>query len=309
MIRINGDSTMVTRPHTMQESGFVLRQTRLPDGDVLSCWEREGADLPCVLVHGLADSAATWKATAEKISPNCRLLLPDLRGHGYSAWLHEDDYTSTGLANALIEQLRRLDVDECILIGHSLGAAVCLEMHRIQSIAIAGLAFVDYNPFLGMESVTRLIDVFSKAFRTYQTREDFIGSLLNVLPRVGVDVAEELFDNYLKPAPDGGFMSQADPAVIQILRNLRRSYMLNPHLDRKFRSLLSGITCPSLIVRGAHSALLSEGKAIEMVNSITFPPIYREVPSSGHAIPLEQPGPLARILSGFIGSAALSAET
>jgi pimeloyl-ACP methyl ester carboxylesterase len=303
MITLDGDSAMPTRFHTMQEIGFVLRQTRLADGDVVSCWEREGAGPTCVMVHGLADSAAAWKATAENISQNCRLLLPDLRGHGYSAWLHDDDYTSTGLANALIEQLRGLDVDECILIGHSLGAAVCLEMHRIQDITIAGLAFVDYNPFLGMESVTRLIDVFSKAFRTYRTREDFVGSVLNVLPRVGIDVAEELFDNCLKPAPDGGFISQADPAVIQILRNLKRSYTLNPHLDRTFRSFLRGITCASLVVRGAYSALLSEGSAMEMVNTITFPPIYHEVPGSGHAIPLEQPGRLARILSGFIGSA------
>jgi pimeloyl-ACP methyl ester carboxylesterase len=176
-------------------------------------------------------------------------------------------------------------------------------MHGLEGIGISGLVFVDYNPFLGIESVTRLIDVFSRAFRTYRTREDFIGSLLNSLPRVSPDVAEELFDNCLKPAPDGGFISQADPAVLQILQNLRHSYTLSPGLNRTFRSSLRGITCPSLIVRGAHSALLSEENALETINSIAFPSVYREVPESGHAIPLEQPGPLARILSGFIDSA------
>src|ERR1700742_2341982 len=126
-------------------------------------------------------------------------------------------------------------------MGHSLGAAVCLEMHKTESIGISGLAFVDYNPFLGIEAVTRLIDVFSKAFRTYQTREDFVGSLLNVLPRMSVDVAQQLFDNCLKPAPDGGFFSQADPAVLQILRHLSYRYTLNPNLNRVFRSSLRGI--------------------------------------------------------------------
>jgi pimeloyl-ACP methyl ester carboxylesterase len=294
---------MLTRPHAMQEIGFVLRQTRLLDGVVLSCWEREGPGPTCVMVHGMADSAAIWKATAENIGLNCRLLLPDLPGHGYSAWLHEDDYTCAGLANVLIRQLRGLDVDECILIGHSLGAAVCLEMHKTEAIGISGLAFLDYNPFLGIEAVTRLFDIFSKSFRTYQTREDFVGSLLNVLPRMRVDVAQGLFDNCLKPAPDGGFVSQADPAILQVLRHLSHHYTLDPDLNHVFRSLLRGITCPSLIVRGAHSALLSKDTAMEMINTITFPAIYREVPETGHAIPLEQPGPLARILSDFIGSA------
>ena len=44
-----------------------------------------GEDLPVVLLHGLPDSAQLWRKVApELVSRGYRVVMPDMRGYGYS---------------------------------------------------------------------------------------------------------------------------------------------------------------------------------------------------------------------------------
>ena len=44
-----------------------------------------GSDM--VLLHGMQDHSRTWDALVERFIADYRVLAPDLRGHGNSAWV------------------------------------------------------------------------------------------------------------------------------------------------------------------------------------------------------------------------------
>lgn len=106
------------------------------DGVELACREvGPESGRPLILLHGFMGTGSDWIERARVVGPlieqGYRLVLPDLRGHGESARLHDpaayppDVLADDGLA--LIEQLGFGDGDYG-LGGYSLGARVVVRM-------------------------------------------------------------------------------------------------------------------------------------------------------------------------------------
>jgi pimeloyl-ACP methyl ester carboxylesterase len=91
-----------------------------------------GEGRPVVLLHGLfSDAHMNWIkfGTAERVAAEgCRVIMPDLRGHGLSAKPHEGDHYPKGiLARDAKELVAKLALDEFDLGGFSLGARTTVE--------------------------------------------------------------------------------------------------------------------------------------------------------------------------------------
>lgn len=79
-----------------------------------------------VMVHGLLGNLAVWHLhLVPKLREGYRLTTYDLRGHGYSD-VPETGYSSERLAADLLGVLDALEIDTAHLIGHSIGADICL---------------------------------------------------------------------------------------------------------------------------------------------------------------------------------------
>ncbi|HEV2478756.1 MAG TPA: alpha/beta fold hydrolase [Puia sp.] len=92
-----------------------------------------GVGIPVMLVHGFAEDGAVWDEVAERLSTMCRVLVPDLPGSGRSALLAGGKpdqaagaVTMESLAAVLKELLDKLEIDQCVLIGHSMGGYITL---------------------------------------------------------------------------------------------------------------------------------------------------------------------------------------
>jgi non-heme chloroperoxidase len=82
-----------------------------------------GSGPPIVFVHGFAMGAATWDHQLHFFaSKGMRCIAYDKRGHGGSdkPW---DDYGYDRLADDLAAVIDQLDLQDAILVGHSMGAA------------------------------------------------------------------------------------------------------------------------------------------------------------------------------------------
>lgn len=101
-----------------------------------------GAGRPVLLLHGLASTCRIWDLTAPLLAADFRVAALDQRGHGQSAQVDSgyDFATVLGDAAAFINHLgwRRP-----IIVGHSWGADVALELAATHPKLVGGLIFVD----------------------------------------------------------------------------------------------------------------------------------------------------------------------
>lgn len=91
-------------------------------------WEHDGAPL-AILIHGSRDHSRSWDAIASTLQRRYRVVAPDLRGHGDSAWSQDGRYNYAAYLSDLAALCDTLDVSQehpAVLIGHSLGAHIAL---------------------------------------------------------------------------------------------------------------------------------------------------------------------------------------
>ncbi|KAA2252355.1 alpha/beta hydrolase [Solihabitans fulvus] len=75
-----------------------------------------------VLVHGMTTDSGSWWNTGPMLAEHgYRVIAPDLPGHGHSDHHDRNDYTLTGMADALLDTIPETPD---LIIGHSLGGLV-----------------------------------------------------------------------------------------------------------------------------------------------------------------------------------------
>jgi pimeloyl-ACP methyl ester carboxylesterase len=101
------------------------------DGVRLACVEAgDGSPTgrpPVVLVHGMACDHTHLLPQLEHLAPRSRVVAVDLRGHG-SSDKPDGTYTTGVFGDDLLAVLDELGVERPVLIGHSLGGSVCLDL-------------------------------------------------------------------------------------------------------------------------------------------------------------------------------------
>ncbi len=82
---------------------------------------------PVVLIHAFASQSTSWAEVAGALARRgFRVIVPDLRGHGRSAWA--DTYALEDFEQDLIGLLDALKLRRVSLVGHSLGGHLALRL-------------------------------------------------------------------------------------------------------------------------------------------------------------------------------------
>lgn len=92
-------------------------------------YEVSGKGYPVVFLHGYGESHHIWDHYREKLSAKYKVITPDLPGFGKSDPLPYE-HSLDMVANSIYDCLKKLNVSECIIIGHSLGGYVTLEIAK-----------------------------------------------------------------------------------------------------------------------------------------------------------------------------------
>ena len=81
---------------------------------------------PLLLLHGGRDHCRSWDWVAERLCDRYRIIAPDLRGHGDSAWSPDGDYSMMAYLYDLAQLIHQLNLAPLTLIAHSLGGNIAL---------------------------------------------------------------------------------------------------------------------------------------------------------------------------------------
>ena len=129
------------------------------DGVALAYEEAGVGDPSLLLVHGIACHRGFWRPQFERFRGEQRVVAIDLRGHGDSDAPHEP-YTIQGLAEDVGWMCEQLGLGQPMVVGHSLGGIVALELAATRPDLVASAVMIDsvLLPAAGrMEFVAELV--------------------------------------------------------------------------------------------------------------------------------------------------------
>lgn len=99
--------------------------------------------LPVVFVHASAGSSAQWAAQLNHLRRSRRAVALDLRGHGRSEPARDGAYEVDDFAADVGAVVDGLGLERFVLVGHSLGGAVCAAYAAAHPSRVAGLLLLD----------------------------------------------------------------------------------------------------------------------------------------------------------------------
>ena len=245
---------------------------------------------PIVLLHGGGANAHWWDHLATRLSTSRSVYALDFRGHGdseYPASRHVGAFNDD--LEDLVAWLAREDV---ILIGHSLGAAVALD-HASRFAATRALVLLDLARG-GSPETGRRARLALSLRRTYRSRQEAIDRF-RFLPEsshASEVLRAEIGAWSVREESDGRFGYKFDPGWFG--------------LPSRPRPDLGQVRCPTLLVRGSESTLLTPGAAEAFVAEVSSARLL-EIANSGHHVLLDQPDRLLVAIEDFLAQVPDSA--
>ena len=105
----------------------IIESLKLKVGDHQVHYLKSGNGPPVVLLHGGASDSRDWAGTIAALSHSYSLYAPDLIGYGLSEKAKSGYYLSD-FVEFTLGFIQALGLNSHILVGHSIGGRVCLEI-------------------------------------------------------------------------------------------------------------------------------------------------------------------------------------
>ena len=240
------------------------------------------ADNPQVLicVHGLSRNGRDFDVLAQALAADYRVICPDIVGRGRSDWLR--DAANYGIAQYVADMIvliARLNVDSVAWLGTSMGGLIGMVLASLEGTPISRLLLNDVGPVIAAESIKRIGDYIGRTprFESFADAEQYIRRVSAPFGRLTDEQWRHLTESSVRQRADGGFELRFDAAGIA--ESFRRATTAG---EIDLWPIYERIACPTLVVRGAESDLLSRETAQAMAGRGPRPQLV-EVPGVGHA--------------------------
>ena len=242
-------------------------------------WGR--ADNPQVLVcvHGLGRCARDFDNLARAMSDRYRVVCPDVAGRGDSDWLADPRLYDIPLyVSDMVTLIARLDVEQVDWVGTSMGGLIGMALAALKNSPVARLVLNEAGPVVANASLERIATYFGKAppLPSFQAAEQLIRA---VSAPFGPHTDEEwrfLTEVVVRKNPDGSYRLHYDPKIAEALRAQITGK------DLESWPTWDAVRCPTLVIRGAQSDLLSKETVRQMTQRGPKAKLV-ELPGIGHA--------------------------
>lgn len=252
-------------------------------------YEDYGEGQPIVFLHGVWMGLRFFEPQLTTLSDDYRTVAFDFRGHGRSEKT-EDGHTARQYARDLHELLTRCDLDNVVLVGWSMGAAITWE-------------YVDQ---FGTERVQALVNVDSEPSPFQQEDSEFGRMGLEELSSTFVDIQTDHLS--LIERNNGLLLKDAPTRELETMMfdeasrtpPLVKSAIFTDVL-REPPDVLSDIDVPMLVCAGADEKWRSVA-SVEHVAELVPDSRFELFEESGHCITVEESERFNQVLSDFVES-------
>jgi pimeloyl-ACP methyl ester carboxylesterase len=217
-----------------------------------------------VCVHGLTRQGRDFDALARAMSGDYRVVCPDVVGRGQSDWLADPmGYNLPTYVADMVTLVARLDADAVHWVGTSMGGLIGMGLASLPTSPIVRLVLNDVGPALQAEALKRIGDYVGVTphWATVDAAADYLESISLGFGPHSREAWLALSLPQLKPDGDGWTLRR-DPSIALPFR------ATTPEVAAAGETMLwrayDAIRCPTLLLRGANSDLLSRDTAQAM---------------------------------------------
>jgi magnesium chelatase accessory protein len=243
-----------------------------------------------LLLHGTGAATHSWRDVLPLLADKFTVIAPDLPGHGFTA---AGPKTLPTMAGAIAKLLGALDVEPQLIVGHSAGAAVGIQM--ILAGAVNPRALVALNPallpFPGLAA--KLFPTMAKLLFVNPFMPHIISGIAqgagevdrfmarstgSKLDAAGVEFYRRLF---VKPAHIAGTMGMMASWDLELLKRA-----------------LPTLAVPTLVIHGSADTAIPLAKAREATGLIPAAR-FESLEGLGHLAHEEVPARIADMIMAF----------
>jgi len=260
----------------------------------------KGSGTAIVILHGLGGQMGNFTyALLERLTDEFRVILMDRPGSGYSTRAPGATGRLTEQAAMVAEFIRKLGLEQPLLVGHSLGGAIALGVALDHPEVVKGLALV--------APVTHLPKHVPTPFRALDIKSNFLRWLVawTVATPIGIRHGKAILDAIFSPDPapadfpirGGGILGLRPRSFHNTSSDMRAVNLDLAKLVVRYSSL----RVPVRILYGTDDRVLDykmHGEAIKAKSSL----VSLDLVPGGHMLPITAPD----LTAEFIKAAARS---
>lgn len=246
------------------------------DGVSIS-YQVQGEGKPAlVFVHGWCCDRSYWDAQLPHFAQKYKVVAIDLAGHGDSG-LERKDYTMTAFSEDVVSVVKKLDLEQVILIGHSMAGKVIVETSVRMPERIIGLVAVD--TFHNVET----------RFNQEEINRILAPSLANF-----VEATDKFVRTMFLPTADSALVEKIVADMSSAPREVGLGALEN-YLSHDMRPALQK-------VRASVFAINSDMRPTEVEVNQRYAPSFKAVLMSGvgHFVMIESPETFNRLLEEVV---------
>jgi pimeloyl-ACP methyl ester carboxylesterase len=214
-----------------------------------------------ICVHGLTRSARDFDFLARALCDHYRVVCPDLAGRGDSDRLADPMlYVVPQYAADMVTLVARLDVESLDWVGTSLGGLVGMALAALTGSPIRKLVLNDSGPVVSHTSLERIATYVGLApvFPTFDKAVEYVRTISAPFGTHSEEEWRFLAGNWVRQGQDSAWHPHYDTRIAEPFKKNM------PEGDMLLWDYYDAMRCPTFVLRGAQSDLLSKSTVDEM---------------------------------------------
>ena len=250
----------------------------------MAYWEWGDPANPRVLlcVHGLTRTGRDFDQVARRLATHYRVVCPDVVGRGASDWLHNPaGYTIAQYVADMVTLIARLRPAVLHWFGTSMGGLIGMAYASLPGAPVARLVLNDVGPRLDAGALQRIGTYLGQPI-SFDSFDEGVAYVRQVSQSFGThsDAQWKEFSRFTLREVDGRWRFHYDPDIAVVFKQTTPQMVTAGEVA--LWAAYDAIDCPTLLVRGSDSDLLSADTAREMTQRGPKARLL-EFPDVGHA--------------------------
>ena len=254
-----------------------------------------------VCVHGLSRQGRDFDTLARAMAAEYRVVCPDVAGRGRSERLADPMlYQIPQYVADMVTLLARLDAEQLDWVGTSMGGLIGLGVAVLRGSPVRRLVLNDVGPSIEPGALARIGEYLGDPVR-WRTLEEAADAMRVISATFGPHTREQWLELSRPMVVDdgaGGLKLHYDPAIAEPLRRLTPAIAAAG--EAALWAAWDALRCPTLLLRGADSDLLSRATAQAMTQRGPRARLV-EFTGVGHAPTLVAPDQVAAVREFLLG--------